>query len=219
MQAGGNASEHETSLYEAILEDISRGNLKGGDRLKVTTLAKQYGQSASPIREVLRRMQGEGFVEILQNRGAVIVAADALTIQNIFEVLQLLEPYFVGWFAEYALPEMLDELEAVHQKILSSPKDDLYLFRKLDTEFHYVICKHHYNDAAADTWKRLRTALSVHASLLRISPQRIQTIIEEHAQLIKACRANDSEAALKIITQHVSGSFHQMSQQMRAIGI
>ncbi|WP_282077405.1 GntR family transcriptional regulator [Epibacterium ulvae] len=219
MQAGGKALEAETTLYEAILEDIARGNLKGGDRLKVSALAKQYGQSASPIREVLRRMQGEGFVKILHNKGAVIVAADALTIQNIFEVLQLLEPYFVGWFAEYALPEMLEELDAVHQKILDAPKDDLYLFRQLDTEFHYVICKHHYNDAAADTWKRLRTALSVHASRLRISPQRIQTIIEEHARLIAACKANDSEAALEIITQHVNGSFHQMSQQMRAIGI
>ncbi len=107
MTPDGKTSEPEISLYETILEDISRGNLQGGDRLKVSALAAQYGQSASPIREVLRRMQGEGFVEILQNRGAVIVSANAHTIQNIFEILRLLEPYFVRWFAEYALPEML----------------------------------------------------------------------------------------------------------------
>ncbi|GAA6206782.1 GntR family transcriptional regulator [Cognatishimia sp. WU-CL00825] len=219
MQPDGKTFEPEISLYEAILEDISRGNLKGGDRLKVSALAKQYGQSASPIREVLRRMQGEGFVEILPNRGAVIVSANAHTIQNIFEILQLLEPYFVKWFAEYALPEMLEELEKVHHQMLDLSGQDLYKFRQMDTEFHRIICKHHYNDSAADTWRRLRTALNVHASRLRISAPRIETIIKEHAELIEAFRTNDSTKALEVIERHVSGSFHQMSQQMRAIGI
>ncbi len=211
--------DQEQSLYLTILEDIFKGKLAGGDRLKVSALAQQYGQSASPVREVLRRMQGEGFVEILPNKGAVIVAADANTIQNIFEVLQLLEPYFVEWFAQYALPEVVDDLEAIHDKIVALDPTDLYAFRQLDSEFHKIIANHHYNDAAADTWKRLRTALTVHASRLRISPTRLSTIIEEHAELLAAFRANDAERAKAAINKHVDGSFDQMSQQMRALGI
>ncbi|WP_380056129.1 GntR family transcriptional regulator [Falsihalocynthiibacter sp. SS001] len=215
-----NALQHqEQSLYLTILEDIFRGKLSGGDRLKVSALAKQYGQSASPVREVLRRMQGEGFVEILPNKGAVIVSANANTIQNIFEVLQLLEPYFVEWFAEYALPEVVDQLEVVHKKIIALDPDDLYSLRQLDSEFHYLIANHHYNDAAANTWKRLRTALTVHSSRLRISPTRIATIIEQHGELIAAFRANDAARAREVIQKHVSGSFDQLSQQMRAAGM
>lgn len=211
--------DHEQSLYLTILEDIFRGKLSGGDRLKVSALAQEYGQSASPVREVLRRMQGEGFVEILPNKGAVIVSANANTIQNIFEVLQLLEPYFVEWFAEYALPEVVDELEVIHDKIVALDSSDLFHFRQLDSEFHKLIANHHYNDAAADTWKRLRTALTVHSARLRISPTRLSTIIEEHGELLKAFRTNDAERAREVIQKHVSGSFDQMSQQMRALGI
>lgn len=211
--------QQEQSLYLTILEDIFRGKLSGGDRLKVSALAKQYGQSASPVREVLRRMQGEGFVEILPNKGAVIASANANTIQNIFEVLQLLEPYFVEWFAEYAPPEVVDKLEAIHEQIVALDTDDLYNLRRLDSEFHYLIASHHYNDAAADTWKRLRTALTVHASRIRISPTRIATIHEQHAELIAAFRANDAARARAVIQDHVSGSFDQLSQQMRAIGM
>lgn len=211
--------DYEQSLYLTILEDIFRGKLSGGDRLKVSALAQEYGQSASPVREVLRRMQGEGFVEILPNKGAVIVSANANTIQNIFEVLQLLEPYFVEWFAEYALPEVVDELEVIHEKIVALDSSDLFQFRQLDSEFHKLIADHHYNDAAADTWKRLRTALTVHASRLRISPTRIATIIEEHTALIAAFRANDAALARSVIQKHVAGSFDQLAQQMRAVGM
>ena len=177
-----------------------------------------YGVSASPIREALRKMEGEGFVEIHQNRGAVVKRADASTIQNIFEVLQLLEPYFVHWFAENAQPEMVDELAAIQEQIKATPPNDLTRFRKLDYYFHATLSKYHYNHTANETWKKLRMALNAHASPLRISPMRLNQILDEHDALIAAIRANDARQADIVIRKHVNGSFVQMSQQMRALG-
>lgn len=209
----------ETSLYDAILSDISTGKLKGGERLKVSQIAKQHGLSTSPVREVLRRMQGEGFVDIHPNRGASVRKADANTIQNIFEVLQLLEPYFVTWFAEFARPEMVDELAQIQDRIKAIPEMDLLLFRRLDVAFHGAICAHHYNQIAAEQWSNLRRALNVHGARLRITPARHRAIIEEHDELIAAFRDNDPLRADRAIRKHVDGSFVQMSQQMRALGI
>lgn len=207
------------SLYDAILDDISYGRLVAGQRLKVSQLASRFGVSASPVREALRQLQGEGFVEIHPNRGATIKQADASTIQNTFEVLQLLEPYFVGWFAEHASAEAVDRLAAIQEQIRKSATGDLVKFRKLDSQFHGLICEKHYNYVAADTWKRLRMALIVHAAPLPISPARIKTILAEHDALIAAFRENDVEAADQAIRRHVEGSFVQMSQQMRALGL
>lgn len=209
----------EANIYAAILEDISRGNLAGGQRLKVSELANRFEVSTSPIREVLRRMQGEGFVQIEPNRGAIVSPVDMHAIQNTFEVLKLLEPYFVTWFAEHAQPEMIDALEAIQEQIEATVGGELYRFRQLDTQFHGYICSKHYNQVAADTWRRLRTALNVHTARLRISPTRVQTILKEHRALIQALRENDVEAADRTIRQHVDGSFTQMSQQLRALGL
>ncbi|UWQ19920.1 GntR family transcriptional regulator [Jannaschia sp. M317] len=211
--------EQEDTLYEAILEDISRGVLTGGARLKVSELAARFGVSTSPIREVLRRMQGEGFVEIHANRGATVARSNAGTIQNVFELLQLMEPYFVRWFAEYASPEMIEELAQQQEAIRAKAKADIYEFRALDFDFHWTLCKYHYNTQAAETWRRLRTALNVHAALLRITPPRMQAILREHDELIAACRDNDADRADRAIRAHVDGSFVQMSQQMRALRI
>ena len=217
MQAFESPAEEEASLYESVLDDISSGYLAGGQRLKVAELAKRYGVSTSPVREVLRRMQGEGYVDISPNRGATVRPADANTIQNIFEVLQLLEPYFVAWFADFARPEMVDEMEKIQLEIARTPNSDLQRFRTLDAEFHWAICKRHYNQLAAETWKNLRRALNVHGAKLRINPARYETIMKEHEGLLAAFRRNDVEQATEVIRKHLEGSFTQMSQQMRLI--
>ena len=178
--------EQTATLYQAILDDISSGKLVGGQRLKVSELADRFGVSASPVRETLRQMQGEGFVEIHPNRGATVKLADASTIQNIFEVLQLLEPYFVGWFAEHGRPEDVARLGELQEEIRKCESGNLLRFRKLDLQFHGLICERHYNDVAAETWKRLRTALNVHAAPLRISPGRLRNILAEHDALLEA---------------------------------
>lgn len=219
MNAVSRTQNPDQSLYEAILEDISSGKLKGGERLKVSELAERFGVSTSPIREVLRQMQGEGFVEIHQNRGATVKQADASTIHNIFEVLQLLEPYFVNWFADYAQPETVEEMAIIQEKIRTTSIQDQFTFRKLDFDFHWCICKRHYNQVAAKTWRDLRTALNVHASELRISPVRYQAILDEHDELIAAFQSNNASRADAGIRKHIDGSFVQMSQQMRALGL
>ena len=219
MQAFDGPQDDATSLYESVLNDISSGHLASGQRLKVAELAKRYGVSTSPVREVLRQMQGEGFVDISHNRGATVKKVDAVTIQNIFEILQLLEPYFVVWFADFAQPEMVDEMEAIQSKILKTPVENLSEFRKLDAEFHWSICKRHYNQIAAESWKRHRRALNIHGARLRITPTRYATIMEEHDALLSAFRANDVQRAVNVIRQHLTGSGEQMLQQMRVLGL
>jgi DNA-binding GntR family transcriptional regulator len=212
-------NDPEASLYEAILAEIAAGRLAGGQRLKVSEIAARYGLSTSPVREVLRRMQGEGYVDISPNRGATVRKADANTIQNIFEILQLLEPYFVTWFAEYARPEMLDEMEALQAQMRALTTPDLQTLRRLDSLFHGTISKYHYNQVALEQWTNLRRALNVHTARLRISPARFRAIIEEHDELLSAFRANDADWADRTLRKHIGGSYVQLSQQMRAMGL
>lgn len=205
------------SLYDAVLKDLSSGFLAGGQRLKVAELAERYGVSTSPVREVLRRMQGEGFIEINHNRGATVCRTDPETVRDVFEMLRLLEPYFVAWFAEFAQPDMIDRMVQVQRRIEATPSDDLVTFRELDVEFHDLICQRHYNTRAVASWRNLKRALQVFAAPLAIGASRYRAILIEHEQLIAAFQANDVEAALQAIHTHLDGSFAQMSQQLRLV--
>ena len=206
-----------TSLYDRVMEDIASGVLAGGERLKVAKLAERYGVSTSPVREVLRQLQGEGFVQFSPNRGATVKSADSATIIEIFEVLQLIEPYLIRWFAQSAQSDDIIALEQILTRLEQTPVQQRADFARIDTEFHsYMYCRH-YNQRAIEIWTRQRRALNVFSRPLPIGPGREQDIEQEHRQLLDALKRNDAGLAVDVITRHVEGSGNHMSRQMHRL--
>lgn len=215
-QSAATADE-DRSLYDRLLRDIASGVFPGGERLKVQELASRYGTSTNPVREVLRQLQGEGYVIFSPNKGATVRKADANEIRDVFELLQLLEPYFVAWFAEFGRSEMIDRMESIQNEIERLPHDDLMTFRRLDTQFHAVACDYHYNARAVTLWKAQRVALNVFTTRISFSTGRRKDIFAEHRALIDAFCRSDVEAAVAIIKRHIEGAGEQMYKQVRAV--
>lgn len=209
--------EESDALYKRVLEDIASGYFAGGQRLKVQELAARYATSTNPVREVLRLLQGEGFVEFAPNRGATVRQADASAIRDIFEILQVIEPYFVGWFAEFCTPEQVDSLRRIQAKIENAQDDEPQVYSHLDTEFHSIICTYHYNARAVALWQNQRAALRAFTARLPLSRTRRKAINVEHHELIRAFEDSDPEQASAIIRRHIEGSGQQMYEQIRIL--
>lgn len=78
-----NAVDQVTrQLREAILT----GDFAPGERLKVAELAARFGCSPMPLREALRKLEGEGLVEIEVNKGATVRRLDREYITDLFEL-------------------------------------------------------------------------------------------------------------------------------------
>lgn len=213
-----DTAERDGGLYDRLLGDIAMGLFAGGQRLKINELAERYGTSSNPIREVLRQLQGEGFVEITQNRGATVRKTDTDSVRDVYEMLQLLEPYFVGWFAEVASAPQVDQLEEIQLKIEAMPvnPNDRFDFTELDSQFHDLIHSHHYNQRAIRLWRNLRRSLQVLTVKLPVSPRRRQAVNSEHRELIAAFSDNDSVRAREAILKHIAGAGDQVYKQLRA---
>jgi len=68
-----NLSQSTASLvYQGLRQKIIDLTLKPGELLVEQKLAAEYGVSRTPVREVLVWLAGEGLVEILRNRGAMV---------------------------------------------------------------------------------------------------------------------------------------------------
>lgn len=204
-------------IYAQILEDIGNGTFPSGTRLKAQALAQRYGTSTSPVREALRLLQGEGIVSYEPNRGATVEQIDVSTLRDIFEVLQLLEPYFVAWFAENCREEDIDELEEIQSRLEGIPVTDKRTFGECDKNFHERIAQIHHNQRARDIWFLQKRILNALALRLPIGPARHEAIMAEHKALIEAFRKHDVETALVTIRKHVTGAGEQMYTQLRAL--
>src|ERR1700736_4576500 len=141
-----------TGVYETLREDIIEGRLAATARLVVSTLARRYGTSTTPVREALQQLRGEGFVIILPNRGARVRAIDEDFLRDTNEIEMLIEPYFTRWFVGIVTDVDIIRMEAIQAEIEANAFADLARHSQLDTLFHRVVYDRHYNQHAFELW-------------------------------------------------------------------
>ncbi len=107
----------QQSVYEALKKGISSARYAPGAHLREIHIAEELGVSRTPVREAIRRLGGEGWVELLPNRGARVTQWSMRDIEEIFEARALIEPWLAGQAALRATPAQIDELEALALKM------------------------------------------------------------------------------------------------------
>jgi DNA-binding GntR family transcriptional regulator len=212
----GASTESAALLYKVIREDIISGRLEANQRLIVTDLAKRHGTSATPVREVLQLLRGEGFVIFARNRGARVRPIDQDFIRDIYEIGVVIEPVLARWFVGMATDEDIAELEQVQEQIEANNFADPIRHSDLDTRFHTLMYQRHYNQHAAELWWKHREVLRAVSRRFNFTVSRRAQIIREHRELIDLIKSGEADKAAALVARHVEGSGRHILEQMRA---
>ncbi|WP_374621083.1 GntR family transcriptional regulator [Devosia sp.] len=212
-----DASSEGASVYELIREDIIEGRLRANERLIVADLALQHGTSTNPVREALQLLRGEGFVIMAPNRGARVRPIDQDFVRDIYEIGVLIEPALTRWFVGMATLEDIVELERIQGLIEENDFADPFRHSELDTAFHTVMYRRHYNRHAAELWWKHREVLRAVSRRFNFTLARRAAVMREHRELIAHVKAQDADKAAEVIARHVEGSGRHILEQMRAL--
>lgn len=196
----------DDSIYTLIIKDIADGFFSAGDRLVTTQLSKRYRTSVNPIREALKQLQGEGFVTVNQNSGARVTKFEHNAMRDVFEILQLLDPYLIEWFVFEHSKDQLQLLQDILSRMENVHEGDHIAYRNLDTHFHWAMYKQHYNKSAVELWRQKRMVLQIMHVNLPISEARIQQSLIEHREILSAIENRDLELSLSILRKHIANS-------------
>jgi DNA-binding GntR family transcriptional regulator len=79
------------SVVDAVRADIVQGVLQPGTRITEAALAERYGVSRVPVREALRGLEAEGFVESRPNVGSRVAEIPFDEADDLFAVREALE--------------------------------------------------------------------------------------------------------------------------------
>lgn len=211
-------SQHETqdlispllleddSIYTQVIKDIANGVFVAGDRLVTTQLSKRYNTSVNPIRETLKQLQGEGFVTVSPNSGARVTKFEHNAMRDVFEILQLLDPYLIEWFVLEHTKAQLAALHDILKQMEEIEEGDHAAYRNLDTHFHWLMYQEHYNKSAVELWRQKRIVLQIMHVNLPISEARVEQSLIEHREILSAIEARDVELSLSILRKHISNS-------------
>jgi DNA-binding GntR family transcriptional regulator len=86
LSDGGTKTSLVQRVYETIMAALDAGLLKPGSRIIAAELAQQLGLSRAPVREALAVLAGQGLVELLPDRGAMLRPMSAHDLAHIYEV-------------------------------------------------------------------------------------------------------------------------------------
>nr|WP_273482737.1 GntR family transcriptional regulator [Kribbella italica] len=184
---------------------IVDGDYAQGERLTENRLADDFGVSRNPVREALRVVESEGFVEILPRRGAVVATLDETAIRDLFAVRKQLETLAAGLAAERATEEDVARLRALLAEAnAATDAEDFARVAELNSELHVAVI-----DISGNRWlASLSSAMYHHVHwVFRVgAAQRAPHSWEEHIRLVDAIAAGDADAAVAAASAHIDAA-------------
>ena len=105
-------------------------------------------------------------------------------VRDIYEIGVLIEPALTRWFVGMATEEDIAELERLQDLIEENDFADPLRHSELDTAFHTVMYRRHYNRHAAVLWWKHREVLRAVSRRFNFTLARRAAVLREHRELI-----------------------------------
>ena len=198
--------------YDAFTQRILTREIKPGQFVSQRELVELTGVPLGAIRELAPRLEAEGLVVIIPQRGMQVAPADLSLIRNAFQFRLFLEREAVREFAAAAGADAIAAQRAAHEEILTRARQAITgkLIAKaqfVDLAFHEAIIDHLGNDIISKAyrvnWIKIRLIRHNETGLL---PELVIPVMEEHLAIVTALEARDPDKASAALSAHIIGS-------------
>lgn len=192
-------------VYSVLRDDIINLRLRPGAFFSIRDLCTFYNVGRSPGREALIRLEQEGLVTFLPQRGTMISKLDLQRIDNERYIRRSIEENvmrdFVGMFSNSVilhLEEMLREQRTLQKK------QDHRGFLDADDQFHRVFYQGAGREYCCDVIDKECSNYRRMRLLAQMTDQNaMENTIEEHAELVNAVAMRDIERVMSCFYLHL----------------
>ena len=205
-------------VFDRLENDIIQGVYAKGEILTELKLVDHLGVSRTPIREALRRLEQERLIAD-SGKGSIVLGITEEDLEDIMNIRQQIE----GLAAYYAAVNMTDDgrAELAHivdlQDFYFSKWDKEHL-RKVDDEFHSVICRLSKRTVLTDTLLPLHRKTRRYRRIAMEDRERTTQTMKEHRQMYEAIVSGDAELAMHLTTQHIKNAKSHMMEGAKQHG-
>lgn len=192
------------SAYLQLRERLVMLDIPPGSPLQEQSLAAELGVGRTPLREALKRLEVERFVETFPRRGTFATRVDPTALAEISEVRRALEPLAARRAARLVDPagrRVLDDVAAELQRLAEDAPAREHM--AMDVRIHLTVYSLARNS-------HLETSLTHYLFLaLRIwsvAVRRLETVsghISEHQSILQALAAGDPDRSAELMLEHM----------------
>jgi DNA-binding GntR family transcriptional regulator len=172
--------------YSWLRERIIEGVYGPGYRVVIDQLARETGISSIPWREAIRRLEAEGWIQVVPQVGARITTFGPDAYAQTTHVLARLEGYATALALPNVTPDTIQTAAEVNQHMAKALDDfDPVRFTQLNREFHFILYEHcgdaHLYGLITNEWSRLDVIRRASSALV---PGRARASVVEHKALL-----------------------------------
>ncbi|WP_329139086.1 GntR family transcriptional regulator [Streptomyces sp. NBC_01476] len=202
---GRVAAPLRNQVLDILRQEILDLRLRPGQRLIERELMEKLGVSRATVREVVVRLESEGLVTTVPQRGAIVTVLTVAEAEDIYEMRVALEMLAARHFVERASDEQVRRLRQAYDDLAAIPEavdGTLGLLRAKDAFYEILL-----EGAASPVLTRTLTGLQSRVRLLRQTslslPGRARQTLEELQAIVCAIEARDADAAAEASAAHI----------------
>ena len=215
-------SRASETAYRYIRGEILSGGLEAGAPLREEALAAACGVSRTPIREALRRLEAEHFVQRSDSQRSYVATLSADDIAEGFALRNMLESHAAARAAERVTVAQIDQLAAHNAAIaeaVAKPEVDTAAFVHHNRAFHAIILQAAGSERLAAMLGSIVEQPIVLRTARHYDRDDVEQSVGEHEQLIAAFRRGDADWARAVMSAHIRRAFHAYDDAFRRGGL
>ncbi len=201
--------------YQLIRRDILTCALEPGLMVAQAQLVETYNLSTTPVREALKRLEQEGYVQSLPRFGYLITPVTVEDIENIYELRLLLEKPAIRLATQRASDEQIAQIQQSAKFTYRYKDTQSYLdFLQANIAFHTQLAMTSGNRRLGENIARLLEDMTriFHLGLdLRDSAEEMKN---EHTALAGALAARNADLAEQIMEDQIRRSQQRVLEML-----
>ncbi len=191
-------------IAESIKAAIIKGKFKPGEKISEGELAESMGISRTPLREAFRKLENEGFIEIIPRKGAVVTEIDAQEVYDLYEIKSTLEGLAARLAAVNMQDKDLEKLEKVNEELkVLIDQNDLEAFYRAHTRFHEGFVKLSGNRKLNQIISNLNDHFKRFGIVSLTLPGQYESAIKQHEEIIQAFRKGNEKLVEERVKNNV----------------
>lgn len=212
IERAARKSPLREKAYADFTDRLLAREIRPGQFITQRELVDISGLPLGAIRELIPRLEAEGLIITVPQRGMQVANIDLDLIRNAFQFRLFMEREATALFTQRADLNLIDALRREHDGIIEraarGQKNNLVAdAQAVDQRLHETIIDHLGNDIISKAyrlnWLKIRL---IRQDETRLYDDLVIPVMEDHIAILHAVALRDADGAAEAMTRHINNA-------------
>lgn len=200
------------TAYKIIKDKIVNGELKQGEAISISAMAKKLNISRTPITYACQKLENDKFLTIIPKQGVIINTLTINDAREIYELRAAIESYSAKRAFPNITKEDINYLENSYTKQLyNMEQNNVNLIMSEDIDFHKYLLSKYENSHFFSIIDNLFDRAFLLGTESFKNPLRVKETLNEHRQIIDCLLNNDKNGFVEAVEKNILNGYARLT--------